>query len=149
MLLRFNRLPEAGEGVRLQAGPGTWGTSPRKAAICYNVVLSMTKYIGEFEQAILLAILRLGEEAYGLAIRQELEACTDRQVTHGAAYVTLDRLEAKGLLESRLGDSAPGRGGRRKRYFQLSPAGLEALRSSRKALMRLWSGLEEVLEEPR
>lgn len=107
----------------------------------------MAQPLGEFEQAILLAILRLEEGAYGLAIRQELEACTERKVTHGAAYVTLDRLQSKGLLESRLGESAPQRGGRRKRYFEVTPAGIQALRASRKALLTLWSGLEEVLEE--
>lgn len=107
----------------------------------------MAQPLGEFEQAILLAILRLEDGAYGVAIRQELKACTGRKVSHGAAYVTLDRLQAKGLLESQLGESAPQRGGRRKRYFRVTPAGIEALRASRKALMTLWSGLEEVLEE--
>lgn len=109
----------------------------------------MKKFLGELEQAVLLAVLRLGEGAYGLTVRQELEACTARRVTHGAAYSTLDRLEEKGLLESWLGESTPGRGGRRKRYFRVTETGVEALRLSRSALINLWSGVEEVLEKPR
>jgi DNA-binding PadR family transcriptional regulator len=103
--------------------------------------------LGALEQAILLAVLRLGEGAYGLAIREELAARTGREVSHGAAYVTLDRMQAKGLVESWLADPTPGRGGRRKRYFRLTPAGLEALRSTREALFNLWAGLEDVLED--
>ena len=67
----------------------------------------MNKYLGEFEQAVLLAVMRLGEDAYGLAIRKELEEQTGRTVTHGAAYITLDRLEAKELLSSRMADPDP------------------------------------------
>ena len=110
--------------------------------------MATTKYLGEFEQALLLAVLRVGDEAYGSSIRKELEQVTGRKVTHGAAYVTLDRLEAKGLLSSRLGESAPGRGGRRKRYFDVTPDGVEALRESRSALMKLWSGVEEMSGKP-
>jgi len=111
--------------------------------------MAKTRYLGEFEQAILLAVLRLGDGAYGLAIRSEIEACVGRHVTHGAAYSTLDRLEDKGLLRSWLGESTPGRGGRRKRHFEVTTSGLEALRISRAALMSLWSGVEKVLEESR
>jgi len=111
--------------------------------------MAKIRYLGEFEQAILLAVLRLGHGAYGLAIRTEIEACAGRQVTHGAAYSTLDRLEDKALLRSWLGESTPGRGGRRKRHFEVTVTGLEALRSSRAALMSLWSGVEEILEESR
>jgi len=104
-----------------------------------------TRYLGEFEQMILLAILHLGDAAYGLAIRRELEKRTGRQVTHGAAYITLDRLEKKGLLCSDLGEPTPGRGGRAKRYFHVTPVGVAALRASRKALQSLWGGLDAVL----
>jgi DNA-binding PadR family transcriptional regulator len=107
----------------------------------------MTKYLGEFEQAVLLAVMRLRNDAYGLAIRKELEARTGRNVTHGAAYITLDRLEAKGYLSSRMADPDPDRGGRRKRFFQVTAAGMESLRASRRALLNLWSGFEDVLEE--
>ncbi len=111
--------------------------------------MATSRNLGEFEQAIHLAVVRLGEQAYGLAIRTEIEACAGRRVTHGAAYSTLDRLEDKRLLRSWLGESMPGRGGRRKRNFEVTATGLEALRSSRKALLNLWSGIEEVLEESR
>jgi DNA-binding PadR family transcriptional regulator len=107
----------------------------------------MNKYLGEFEQAVLLAVMRLGDEAYGLAIRKELQAQTGRTVSHGAAYITLDRLEAKELLSSRMADAEPDRGGRRKRFFSVTAAGMEALRLSRRALLNLWSGFEDVLEE--
>jgi len=106
----------------------------------------MNKHLGELEQAVLLAVLRLEEGAYSLAIRQELESCTGRRITHGAAYVTLDRLEDKGFLESTLGESTPGRGGRRKRYFEITATGVTALRASREALMTLWSGVEKALK---
>lgn len=102
------------------------------------------KYLGELEQAILLAVLRVGEDAYGSRIRAELETVTGRRTSHGAAYVTLDRLQAKGLVRSRLGESTPGRGGRRKRLFEVTPAGVRALRASREALTKLWSGVEEL-----
>jgi len=102
------------------------------------------KYLGEFEQTILLAVLRVGDGAYGASIRKELEACTGRAVSHGAAYVTLDRLEDKGLLASELGESAPGRGGRRKRLFRVTADGIAALRASRTALEKLWGGVEEL-----
>ena len=115
--------------------------------LCYIVVMGDTKYLGEFEQMVLLAILHLGDAAYGLSIRRELERRTGRQVTHGAAYITLDRLEKKGLLSSALGDPTPGRGGRAKRYFQVTPVGVAALRESRKALQSLWGGLETILED--
>ena len=105
------------------------------------------KYLGEFEQAILLAVVRLGEGAYGRAIRHELENRIGRRVSHGAAYVTLDRMQAKGLLESWLADPADGRGGRRKRYFRVTEIGVKALRESRQALMNLWDGVEDILEE--
>ncbi len=106
------------------------------------------KYLGEFEQAILLAVLRLGDGAYGRAIRQELETCTGRKVSHGAAYITLDRMQAKGLLKSWLADPEDGRGGRKKRYFQVSAAGVKALSESRHALLTLWDGVEKILEKP-
>jgi DNA-binding PadR family transcriptional regulator len=109
--------------------------------------MASTKYLGEFEQTILLAVLRVGEGAYGASIRREVEACTGRAVSHGAAYVTLDRLEEKGLLQSELGESAAGRGGRRKRLFRVTGSGVAALKASRGALEKLWSGVEELGEK--
>ena len=105
------------------------------------------KPLGEFEQAILLAVLRLGEGGYGRAIREELESCTGRRVAHGPAYITLDRLESKGFVTSRLSDATDDRGGRRKRYFQVTPIGITSLRESRRALMCLWDGVREVREK--
>jgi DNA-binding PadR family transcriptional regulator len=109
--------------------------------------MAKSKYLGEFEQTLLLAVLRVGDGAYGSVIRKEVESCTGRKVSHGAAYITLDRLEAKGLVVSELGSSAPGRGGRRKRLFQVTAAGLKAVRASRDALSKLWQGVEELSEE--
>jgi len=106
------------------------------------------KYLGEFEQAILLAVLRVGDGAYGASIRKELEACTGRSVSHGAAYVTLERLAKKGLVETWMGDPTPTRGGRSKRHFSVTSAGVEALRESHQAMQSLRSGLEEILEKP-
>ena len=97
--------------------------------------------LGEFEQIVLLAILRLGHKAYGVPIRAEIENRAGRRVTVGALYATLDRLESKGLLHSWFADPTPQRGGRSKRYFKLSPEGEAALAASKSALDRMWRGL--------
>ena len=99
-------------------------------------------YLGEFEQLILLAILRLGDHAYGVTIRAELMERARRAITPGALYTALDRLETKGLLSSRLGDPTPQRGGRSKRYVTVSAAGIEALTRALRAYERLLDGLE-------
>ena len=101
--------------------------------------------LGEFEQVVLLAVLRLGDNAYGVTILREIQRQAARPVSRGAVYVTLDRLERKKLVASRLADPTPERGGRAKRYFRVQPAGIAALRDSRRALARLWEGLEPVL----
>ncbi|MGD8276894.1 MAG: PadR family transcriptional regulator [Gemmatimonadota bacterium] len=108
---------------------------------------SENPFIGELEQMILLAVARLGDGAYGRAIRQELEARTGRRVSHGAAYVTLDRLASKGYVSSTVGDPNPGRGGRPKRYFRVTREGARALLESHRAFTNLWEGLDGVLEE--
>ena len=108
--------------------------------------MSRDGYLGEFEQMLLLAILRLGDDAYGAALMQELEDSVDRRVSRGSVYVTLDRLEEKGWLTSSLSDSRPERGGRPRRVVSVTPEGLGQLRRSREALMTLWNGLEEALE---
>ena len=97
--------------------------------------------LGEFEHMVLLAILRLGESAYGVTIRAEMEERTGRDPAPGALYTTLDRLEDKGLVMSRLGDPTPQRGGRAKRYFEASAAGVEAVRHARRTYQRMWEGL--------
>ena len=102
-------------------------------------------YLGELEQIVLLAILRLGDEAYAVPILEQIEEQAGRKVARGALYTALDRLEAKGCLRSRLGDPLPERGGRARRYFTVTPPALRALKDSRLALMRLWRGLESQL----
>ena len=98
-------------------------------------------HLGEFEQIVLLAILRLGDSAYGVPIRLDIEGRTGRRVTVGALYATLDRLEAKGLVHSWFADATPQRGGRAKRYFKLMPRGVRALAESKTALDNMWRGL--------
>jgi len=102
--------------------------------------------LGEFEQVVLLAVLRLDEEAQGSRVLEEIHARTGRRVARGALYVTFDRLEEKGLLRSRYGDPGPERGGRPRRRLALTPAGLRALRQARASLLSLWQGLESVLQ---
>ena len=103
-------------------------------------------YLGEFEHLILLAVLRLGARAYAPAIMNEIEAQTGRPPSPGSMYVTLDRLETKGLLSSRLADATPERGGRARRYVKVTAAGLAEVRASRAALLNLWRGLESSLD---
>ena len=104
-------------------------------------------YLGEFEHLVLLAILRLGDEAYAPAILEELEHRTGRPAASGSVYVTLDRLEAKGLLRSRLADAGGERGGRPRRYVSVTAHGLGEVRAARAALLALWRGMEGVLEK--
>ena len=102
--------------------------------------------LGEFEQVVLLAVLRLGDKAaYAVAVRNEIEARTGRSVSRGSVYITLDRLEIKGYLRSWLGEPTPERGGRAKRFYTATPRAVEALRESRHALLALWRGLDGVL----
>ena len=99
------------------------------------------EYLGEFEQVVLLALIRLGDNAYGMTIRAEIEDRTGRAVSIGAVYATLERLEAKGYVSSWLADPTPERGGRAKRYFQLEPAGVAAVQRSKQMLTSMWKGL--------
>jgi DNA-binding PadR family transcriptional regulator len=98
--------------------------------------------LGEFEQVVLLAILRLRDNAYGVTIGAEITACTRREPAPGALYTTLDRLEDKGLIASRLGDPTPQRGGRAKRYFTLNAKGLEAITRAQQSYRRLLEGCD-------
>jgi PadR family transcriptional regulator PadR len=102
--------------------------------------------LGEFEQLLLLAILRRGEDAYGLGIRRELEQHAGRQVSRGAFYATLDRLESKGFVSWTSVPPAGSRGGLPQRLFRVTKSGIEALRASRDTLLSLWQGLESILE---
>jgi DNA-binding PadR family transcriptional regulator len=105
------------------------------------------RFLGELEQMVLLAVLLLREEAYGVTIRRELEERAGRSVTRGALYTTLERLEAKGYLASSMGDPTPQRGGRSKRFFQVTSEGVSALKTSREAMEELWRGAGSILEK--
>jgi PadR family transcriptional regulator len=94
-------------------------------------------YLGEFEQVVLLAVARLGDDAYGMRIRQEIEDRAGRSASIGAVYATLDRLQSKSYLRAR-DDST---GGRARRFFVITPAGIEALEAARDLQTRMWSGL--------
>jgi PadR family transcriptional regulator PadR len=104
--------------------------------------MARREHLGEFEHIVLLAVLRLGEDAYGVPIRLDIETRTGRALTVGALYRTLDRLEAKGYVTSWFGEPTPERGGRSRRYFKVRPLGLRTLRASRDALAAMWDGLE-------
>jgi DNA-binding PadR family transcriptional regulator len=97
--------------------------------------------LGELEQVLLLALLRLGGDSYGAAVRAEILATTGRSVTPGAIYPTLDRLEARGLLRSRVGDPVPQRGGRARRHFKITAAGLREVRRSWQQTTALANGV--------
>ena len=103
-------------------------------------------YLGELEQMVLWSVLRLDGRGYGATILEELNDRADREVSGGALYATLDRLEEKGMIRSRLADPEPGRGGRRKRYMTVTAEGRRALAAVRKEWKRLWEGMEPALE---
>ena len=107
---------------------------------------SKTAVLGDFEQLVLMGVLRLGEQAYGAAIRQEIHARSGRDVSINAVYTTLDRLESKGLVESWVGDPTPQRGGRRRKFYALRPSGLAALRQAYRAFTAMADGFEARLD---
>lgn len=102
----------------------------------------MAEVLGAFEQAVLLAIVRLREDAYGRAILKEVKIRLERDVAAGAVHATLERLEKKGLVSSRLGSGTPVRDGRARRFYRMQPAGLRALNEARAAVNNLWHGLK-------
>jgi len=97
--------------------------------------------LGEVEHLVLLAIVRLGDTAYGVTIRREIERVTGREVAMGALYTALDRLQRKGFVRSSLSDPIPERGGRSRRHYRLRPSGAAALRQSGERLVRMWRGI--------
>lgn len=109
--------------------------------------MSASAPLGEFEVVVLMAALHLGSDAYSSAIRDEIETRTGRTVARGAVYITLDRLEDKGLIASKLGESTARRGGRPKRLFRVTAAGVKAVKHSISVLSRMHKGLEPVLGE--
>lgn len=98
----------------------------------------------DFELMILLAILRVGERAYGVPIAREIEETGRRSVVLGAVYTALERLEGNGLVASRMGDPSPERGGRAKRFFSVTPQGLRAVKETQRSLVALWRGVTEL-----
>ena len=103
--------------------------------------MATRSYLGEMELMVLLAVVRLGDEAYGVPISKELLNLVGRDVALGSIYAALERIEHKGFVTSFLGDPTPERGGRAKRYFRVTPAGLRILRATRTALTKLWTGI--------
>jgi DNA-binding PadR family transcriptional regulator len=98
--------------------------------------------LGEFELKLMLAVLRLGSNAYGVKIREEINECTGRDVAIGQIYTVLGRLEHKGFVSSRMGDPTPERGGRAKKFYKIEAKGQEAMREAQRAIGRLSEGLE-------
>lgn len=104
-------------------------------------------YLGEFELMVLLTILSLGDEAYGVPLSRKLASMRGREVAVGSVYAALDRLETKGLITSTLGESTPERGGRAKRYFRVTNQGLRSVHETRKVLSKLWRSLPPLGED--
>ena len=104
-----------------------------------------TAAVGEFEVLVLMAVLHADEQAYGSVVREEIERRSGRAVARGAVYITLERLEEKGLLASIAGDTTPERGGRPRRLFRVTPLGLRSLKQALSTLTRMHKGLEPLL----
>ena len=104
--------------------------------------MSGRDYLGEFEHIVILALLRLEDQAYGVTVRQEIEFRTRREVSIGAVYATLDRLETKGYVKSHHGDPTPERGGRAKRFFRVTAKGVSAVNRTHRALQSMTEGLD-------
>jgi DNA-binding PadR family transcriptional regulator len=102
------------------------------------------EFLGEFEHLVVLALLRLDDRAYGVTVRQEIAARTGRDVSIGAVYATLDRLETKGFVRSFRGEPTPERGGRSKRFFRVTADGVEAVSRTHRALARMTEGLAAI-----
>ncbi len=101
--------------------------------------MNKKQYLGEFEHIVLLAILALKDDAYGVTIRRHIKSCAERDVSIGALYSTTDRLENKGLLTSSKSGASAARGGKAKRYFQITTAGINELRATKNQIERLWA----------
>jgi PadR family transcriptional regulator, regulatory protein PadR len=112
----------------------------------FAIVVQMTKrsHLGTFELTVMLALIRLGENAYGIPIAHEIEVKGGREVSLGSIYATLQRLEAKGLVSSKLGEPTPERGGRAKKYFSVTAKGVREVRETQRALKELWHGLRQL-----
>jgi len=106
--------------------------------------MARSSYLGEFELLVMLAVIRIGDDAYGVPISLEIERQTARSVTFATVYSTLERLQAKGFVHSKLGDATAERGGRAKRYFRVTAAGLRTVREAKRGLVGLWNGVPEL-----
>jgi PadR family transcriptional regulator PadR len=110
----------------------------------HDELMTGRSYLGEFELMLLLAVIHLGDDAYGVPIARELETHRGKDVSVGSVYAALERLEAKGLVESNLGDPTPERGGKAKRYFRITREGLRQVQETRRVLTGLWEALPEL-----
>lgn len=108
--------------------------------------MAKTDHLGEFEQLALLAVMRLRDDAYGARIQEELDATGDREASISAIYITLTRLEKKGMVRSWMGPPGDRRGGKARRYFAVEPEGMAALDEARQRLLSMWDGLEAALD---
>jgi PadR family transcriptional regulator, regulatory protein PadR len=117
-----------------------------QSAIFFTILEEMKKrdYLGNFELIVMLAVLRLQEDAYGVPICREIEERMGREVALASVYATLERLESKGLVSSELGEPTRERGGRAKRYFQVTSKGLREVRQTRQAFMKLWKRIPQL-----
>ena len=106
--------------------------------------MAKREFLGGFELLVLLALIRLGDAAYGVPIADAIEESSGREVAIGSVYITLGRLEAKGLVSSRLGEPTAERGGRAKTYFRITAKGLREVRQARRTLMNLWGGVRQL-----
>lgn len=102
------------------------------------------EFVGGFELLVLLALIRLGDEAYGVPIAEAIEASSKRSVAIGSVYITLERLQRKGFVTARLGEPTAARGGRAKTYFRITAKGLREVRRARQTLMTLWRGVPQL-----
>jgi DNA-binding PadR family transcriptional regulator len=116
------------------------------ASDLFSIIELMTTrgYLGELELMLLLAVIHLDDEAYGVPIARELERHRGREVSVGSVYAALERLEAKGLIASNLGDPTPERGGKAKRYFRITKEGMQQARETRRVLTRFWRSIPEL-----
>ena len=121
-------------------GQPRWG--PFESQKSPEIMRNKRTHLGDLQQLVMLAVARLGPEAFGSAIQDELVRVSEREVSVATVHVTLVRLEEQGLVRSRRTDPDPSRGGKGKRIFELSPQGWEALEASRQALARMWEGVE-------
>jgi DNA-binding PadR family transcriptional regulator len=106
--------------------------------------MAKREFLGGFELLVLLALIRLGDEAYGVPVSDAIEQSSGRVVSIGSVYITLDRLAKRGLVSSRLGESTRERGGRAKTYFRITAKGLREVRQAQRTLINLWSGVAQL-----